>query len=335
MILVISKYFGYNVGGAERSMEQLLKNMGDSYFYINFYNLKHYNAQKLINDSLSGQVISLYWFGDFRLFPFSTAILNSLIYRKKLKNIVKRNGITDIYTYGFYACALTQLYSVRKKLFIRDEFAFGELPNYHGGLKYGMYKVYQLLEFPGRYFWKKLMGKIYWDTVVYNSRYMQNRNTLKMRISREVVSYPDIDLQSLLSSYNFWKSKSEHRYITFVGDTKVKGIDVFKYLVEKINEVEFLHVGEVEVDAQNVTNWNHCDIGKVFASTKLLLVPSQWQEAYGRIVREAVLLGIPTVASNTGGISEAADSSVTLINTYHDVEVWLEIVQEKIEHLKK
>ena len=334
MILVVSKYFGYNVGGAERSMEEILKRKGEDYIYIKFHNLKHYNAQELINNGLLGKQIGLFWFGDFRLFPFTGAILNTLVYRKKLKGIVRSYGITEIYAYGFFACAVLGISSARKSLFIRDESAFGELTNYHRGSRYFIYKIYQLLEFPGRYFWKAIMRNINWDTVFYNSRFMQNRNTLKLKVTSEIVRYPQIDLSSLITSYNFWKTKSKQSYITFVGDSYVKGIEIFKYLVEKLDEVEFLHIGEVNVDAKNVTNWNYCDIGKVFASTSLLLVPSQWQEAYGRIVREAVLLGIPTVASNTGGISEAADSSVTLINSFKDGEVWLASVKEKIEYLK-
>jgi glycosyltransferase involved in cell wall biosynthesis len=38
----------------------------------------------------------------------------------------------------------------------------------------------------------------------------------------------------------------------------------------------------------------------------VLLAPSLWQEAYGMVVTEAILRGIPVIVSDQGGLSEAA-----------------------------
>ena len=47
------------------------------------------------------------------------------------------------------------------------------------------------------------------------------------------------------------------------------------------------------------------DIDRILARTRVLLVPSIWAEARSRMVMEAMLRGVPVIASNTGGLPEA------------------------------
>src|SRR5205085_11509214 len=47
------------------------------------------------------------------------------------------------------------------------------------------------------------------------------------------------------------------------------------------------------------------DIDEVFAQSRILLMPSLWSEAFGLTAIEAMLRGIPTLASNVGGLPEA------------------------------
>ena len=48
------------------------------------------------------------------------------------------------------------------------------------------------------------------------------------------------------------------------------------------------------------------DMRTVYRDTRLLLVPSQWEdETWGRVVSEAQISGIPVIASNRGGLPEA------------------------------
>jgi glycosyltransferase involved in cell wall biosynthesis len=43
----------------------------------------------------------------------------------------------------------------------------------------------------------------------------------------------------------------------------------------------------------------------IYARAKVLLVPSQWEEAWGRVATEAHVNGIPVIASDRGGLPEA------------------------------
>ena len=47
------------------------------------------------------------------------------------------------------------------------------------------------------------------------------------------------------------------------------------------------------------------DIDELFAQTRVLLVPSLWDEAFGMIAVEAMVRGIPVLASDVGGLPEA------------------------------
>ncbi|MFV2116761.1 glycosyltransferase [Micromonospora sp. LOL_025] len=47
------------------------------------------------------------------------------------------------------------------------------------------------------------------------------------------------------------------------------------------------------------------DICSLYAETDLLLVPSLWQESFGMVAREAVVHGVPVVATRVGGLPEA------------------------------
>jgi glycosyltransferase involved in cell wall biosynthesis len=64
------------------------------------------------------------------------------------------------------------------------------------------------------------------------------------------------------------------------------------------------------------------DIKSVYARTAVLLVPSQWQEAFGRVALEAQVNGIPVVARNVGGLGEVLEPSGVLIAPEATAEVW-------------
>ena len=70
------------------------------------------------------------------------------------------------------------------------------------------------------------------------------------------------------------------------------------------------------------------NLPQYYNASDLVIVPSQYEEGYGRVILEALSCGTPVVASNRGGIGEALDSSVGML-----IEPSIERIKEKIEFL--
>jgi surfactin synthase thioesterase subunit/glycosyltransferase involved in cell wall biosynthesis len=107
----------------------------------------------------------------------------------------------------------------------------------------------------------------------------------------------------------------ENEFVTIANPCAVKGIDIFLALADAFPGTLFAAVptwGTNEQDRAalaarpNVTLLRPVDdMNDLFRRTRVLLVPSLWAEARSRIVLEAMLRGVPVIAANTGGISEA------------------------------
>ena len=66
---------------------------------------------------------------------------------------------------------------------------------------------------------------------------------------------------------------------------------------------------------------------RVYARTRVLLIPSIWEEGFGRVVVEAQVSGIPSVASNRAGIPEAVGNAGILLSPDEPVRVWADAVR--------
>jgi len=110
-------------------------------------------------------------------------------------------------------------------------------------------------------------------------------------------------------------SRFDSGYITLINPCLVKGITIFKGLVEAFPQLEFAAVptwGTTTSDLSDIRSYPNVtvlrardDIREIFQLTRVLLFPSLWAEAHGMTVIEAMLHGIPVVASALGGIIEA------------------------------
>ncbi len=107
----------------------------------------------------------------------------------------------------------------------------------------------------------------------------------------------------------------DNEFVTLINPCAVKGISIFLALAQRFPKVAFAAVpgwgttraDRLELEAlPNVTLLpNVPDIEEVLARTRVLLMPSLWYEGFGLIVMEAMLRGVPVVASASGGLQEA------------------------------
>jgi glycosyltransferase involved in cell wall biosynthesis len=68
------------------------------------------------------------------------------------------------------------------------------------------------------------------------------------------------------------------------------------------------------------------DVRKLYRRARLLLVPSQWPETWGRVVNEAQINAIPVVASNRGGLPEAVGSGGVILDWQAPTAAWVAAV---------
>ncbi|MDQ6698782.1 MAG: glycosyltransferase family 4 protein, partial [Acidobacteriota bacterium] len=107
----------------------------------------------------------------------------------------------------------------------------------------------------------------------------------------------------------------DNPYVTMVNPCAVKGIDIFVALAERMPNLQFAAVPTWGTNARDLAALRQRpniavlepvdDIDKLLRQTRVALVPSVWAEARSRIVMEAMLRGIPVIASDAGGIKEA------------------------------
>lgn len=116
--------------------------------------------------------------------------------------------------------------------------------------------------------------------------------------------------------------KHEPRFITFINPSFEKGVNVFMPLAalaaKEAPDIQFLVVqsrgrwgnalkvlGYSPEDFPNVKIIGHQkDMRGVYGVTRALLLPSVWHESGARVIPEALLNGIPVLASNSGGSAE-------------------------------
>lgn len=69
------------------------------------------------------------------------------------------------------------------------------------------------------------------------------------------------------------------------------------------------------------------DMKTVYGRTKILLAPSKWEEAWGRVASEAHCSGIPVVGSRRGGLPEAIGSGGVVLDYDAPIEDWVAAVR--------
>jgi glycosyltransferase involved in cell wall biosynthesis len=135
-------------------------------------------------------------------------------------------------------------------------------------------------------------------------------------------------------------TKRDRRYITFINPIPEKGLDIAIEIARCLPQERFLFVkgkwgsySAREIEAfikpiyklPNVEVWNpQSDMRQVYAVTDILLVPSQFEETFGRVIVEAQVNGIPVVAANVGGISYTLGQGGILVEPKDNAQGYVE-----------
>ncbi|KAJ3187357.1 hypothetical protein HDU85_006645 [Gaertneriomyces sp. JEL0708] len=90
-----------------------------------------------------------------------------------------------------------------------------------------------------------------------------------------------------------------------------------KFLATKSWSMTDLIVAELEGLPNVRLEESKVDIEELFSRIKVLIAPSVWFEAFGLVVLEAMLRGIPTISSDAGGLPEAHLNYPCIISVQH------------------
>lgn len=133
-----------------------------------------------------------------------------------------------------------------------------------------------------------------------------------------------------------YRTDTSRQYVTFINPYVEKGFEKAVAIAKRCPEIPFLFVeswkldGEHRVDVErtlsrlpNVTFEGRTDDMKtVYGRTKVLLAPSKWEEAWGRVASEAHCSGIPVLGSRRGGLPEAIGDGGIVLDYDAPAEEW-------------
>lgn len=160
------------------------------------------------------------------------------------------------------------------------------------------------------------------EKIIFVSEWTQKRFFIdiddKLKTKTEVI-YPSVNLKKKISN--------KKKYITFIGKlNESKGYDLFaKSIIKILDEFKSwkaFSLGDEHRRKIFINHKNHYELGflkhsrviDLLDSTSISVVPSKWEEPFGRTALEASSRGCATIISNRGGLPETTKNAIILKN---------------------
>lgn len=158
--------------------------------------------------------------------------------------------------------------------------------------------------------------------VIFNSKNTANHFKQYLTCPYSII-YPCIKHENYLSTL------TDKKYITMINPTENKGGNILVEIIKNMPSEIFLIVRgwqKLDIKFMKFKNVNimdrQYDMKKVYSQTKILLVPSQSEEAFAKVVPEAMTNGIPVIASKVGGLIESVGNAGILIDDFVNPNAW-------------
>ena len=141
---------------------------------------------------------------------------------------------------------------------------------------------------------------------------------------------------------NFGVAGDRSGHITMINPYRVKGIATFIEIAKQLPAERFLLVESWRLSDEDAASLNRqlaevanirfvrrvSDMRQIYGQTRLMLVPSMWEEGFGMVAIEAQSCGIPVIASARGGLPESVGDGGVLIEDYRNVGAWIAAIGE-------
>lgn len=134
-----------------------------------------------------------------------------------------------------------------------------------------------------------------------------------------------------------YKTQTIRENVTFINPNPVKGLEIALKLAQACPEIPFRFVEGWPLTDEQLADLNKqlasldnvslqrstSDMKSIYGKAKIVLAPSIWEEAYGRVATEAQHSGIPVLASNRGGLPEAVGTGGITLDPDGPIENWI------------
>jgi glycosyltransferase involved in cell wall biosynthesis len=165
-------------------------------------------------------------------------------------------------------------------------------------------------------------------------RFLANSEFTATRVARDL--HVEATVVQPLVCRETYRTRSAGRHVLFVNPVAKKGVETAIALVRRNPDIPFVFLESWPMDPRQVAALGRAlsglrnftfrratlQMAQEYAQARLLLVPSVWEEAWGRVVTEAQLNGIPVLASAIGGLPESVGPGGILVPPGSDIEVW-------------
>ena len=158
------------------------------------------------------------------------------------------------------------------------------------------------------------------EKIIFVSKWVRNRffeNIDKKLIHKTEVVYPSINI--------IHKLPKKEKKIIFVGKlNESKGYDIYGKAIIKIldeyKDWKAYSIGDEDRKRPIINHKNHFELGffkhksvlNFLSKSEIAVVPSRWEEPFGRTSLESASRGCATIVSNRGGLPETTDNSILL-----------------------
>ncbi len=181
------------------------------------------------------------------------------------------------------------------------------------------------------------------DKIVFISKWVQDR--FFINLDKKLSGKTEVIYHSI---HKIKKKGEKENRITFVGKLNTsKGYDIYKDAITKIldefNDWKAFSIGDEDRKRPIIEHKNHRELGflkhkdvlNFLSKSEIAVVPSRWEEPFGRTALESSSRACATIISNRGGLPETTDHCI-ILKKLNSTELYKQIkILIKNEDLRK
>ncbi len=177
------------------------------------------------------------------------------------------------------------------------------------------------------------LGDLLGATYIANSRFTADTYRARFGIKATVIP-PTIDTA-------LYETIPEGACVTLVNPVPEKGVERAIEIAARCPDIPFLFVESWQLSPTALDDLHRAlrpypnirfehrtqDMKSIYRRSRVVLAPSKWEEAWGRVASEAHCSGIPVVGSTRGGLPEAIGPGGTMLDYDAPLDDWVAAVR--------